>query len=400
MPTAIDHAGNLFVALNAARNFPDVEPAGRFVTLALEDLPGVAAAEIRFGPRIPEALADADAVADADAQAQAQALSIPMRSGAGVHGFFRLTLTDPDDFQPYRDLVRNAVALFALDLDYRAALEAEAQARGYLEDAVKRRTAELEETNARLVVALDREHRASRNKTDFLANLSHELRTPLNAVLGFTETMRDGLFGPLGSPRYEEYAGIVHRSAGHLMAILNDVLDLSKIEAGALSIETSDIALDRLIADTCALQEGQGRAARVLLQRAPVDPNLQVRGDARLLRQALANLISNAIKYSDGDGSVEIAARRAANGDLTLSVSDRGPGILPSDLDRVMKPFEQSSAPVRAQAAGTGLGLPLTRSIARLHGGELRIAARKGGGLIAALELPAVRVFTRSRAAD
>ncbi|MEQ8602480.1 MAG: HAMP domain-containing sensor histidine kinase [Marivibrio sp.] len=383
MTSAIDHAGNLFVALNAARSFPDVGPASRFLALALEDLPGVSAAAVVIG-------GDGKAAAECEG---GRSLSIPMHSHAGGHGFCRLDLTDPGAFQPYRDLVRNAVALFALDLDYRAALEGEAHARAYLEDAVKRRTTELEETNERLVVALDREHRASRNKTDFLANLSHELRTPLNAILGFTETMRDGLFGPLGNPRYEEYSGIVHHSAHHLMAILNDVLDLSKIEAGSFDIQTVDVAVGRLVADTCALQRGQGRAAHVGVAIAPIDPDLIVRGDDRLLRQALANLLSNAIKYS-GDGEcVDVSAARTERGELELSVRDRGPGILPSDLDRVMRPFEQSSAPIRAQAAGTGLGLPLARSIARLHGGELEILPRDGGGLSAILRLPAVRVL-------
>lgn len=394
MTDPIDHAGNLFVALNAARSFPSADLAARFLSRALSDLPGVDAAAIRFGA------GEAKAAQAGEGGADERRLVIALRSHQGLHGACRLDVTDPDSFRPYRDLVRNAMSLFALDLDYRLALEAEAQARIYLEEAVKRRTLELEEANERLVVALDREHRSSRNKTDFLANLSHELRTPLNAVLGFTETMRDGVFGPIGNPRYQEYAGIVHNSAHHLMAILNDVLDLSKIEAGSMEIRTTDVAVDHLVEETCTLQRGQGRAANIAIAADRVDPMVTVRGDARLLRQALANLLSNAIKFSAGRGTVEVAVARTEAGGLAITVSDRGPGILPADLDRVMKPFEQSSAPIRAQAAGTGLGLPLARSIARLHGGDLTITPRDGGGLNATLELPPARVRVRARAAD
>ncbi|WP_430424008.1 sensor histidine kinase [Phenylobacterium sp.] len=222
-------------------------------------------------------------------------------------------------------------------------------------------------------------------KSRFLANMSHELRTPLNAIMGFSDIMRQRLFGPLGD-RYAEYAELIHESGTHLLELINDVLDMSKIEAERfeLSIETFD-ARDA-IAAVLRLMRGQADRAGVHLRGVlPIAP-LQADADRRAVKQIALNLISNALKFTPRNGSVTVTVQ--GHGDtLELIVADTGVGIAQDDLDRLGRPFEQAGD-ADQRAAGSGLGLSLVRAFARLHGGEMTVESSVGEGTTVTVRLP------------
>ncbi|TAL29960.1 sensor histidine kinase [Phenylobacterium sp.] len=222
-------------------------------------------------------------------------------------------------------------------------------------------------------------------KSRFLANMSHELRTPLNAIMGFSDIMRQRLFGPLGD-RYAEYAELIHESGTHLLELINDVLDMSKIEAERfeLSIEAFD-ARDA-IAAVLRLMRGQADRAGVHLRGVlPIAP-LQAEADRRAVKQIALNLISNALKFTPRNGSVTVTVQ--GHGDtLELIVADTGVGIAEDDLDRLGRPFEQAGD-AEQRAAGSGLGLSLVRAFARLHGGEMSVESSVGEGTTVTVRLP------------
>jgi cell cycle sensor histidine kinase DivJ len=222
-------------------------------------------------------------------------------------------------------------------------------------------------------------------KSRFLANMSHELRTPLNAIMGFSDIMRQRLFGPLGD-RYAEYAELIHESGTHLLELINDVLDISKIEAERfeLTIETYDAG--PALAGVLRLKRGQADRAGVLL-RGVLPPNpLIAEADRRALKQIGINLISNAVKFTPRGGAVTVTLQ--ASGDtLQLVVADTGVGIAPADLDRLGKPFEQAGD-AEQRAAGSGLGLSLVRAFARLHGGEMNVESAVGEGTTVTVRMP------------
>ena len=237
----------------------------------------------------------------------------------------------------------------------------------------------------------------SAGKTRFLANMSHELRTPLNAVIGFADIMRQKLFGPLPE-RYAGYADAIHQAGGHLLDLINDVLDLSKIEAERyqLAMETFDardavsaaVALVRLQADDKGVE-----LAAVL----PSEP-IKVRADARALKQMALNLLSNAVKFTPAGGSVTITLD-ADGPDLDLAVSDTGVGIAPQDLQRLGRPFEQAGG-ADQKAQGTGLGLSLVRSLTELHGGRMTIDSTLGEGAAVMIRLPVMVVESEAEAVE
>ena len=233
---------------------------------------------------------------------------------------------------------------------------------------------------------------ASRSKSEFLANMSHELRTPLNAIIGFADILRGEIFGRLGDPHYVEYAGDIRDSGHHLLNLINDVLDVSKIEFGKVELveEPVDIAA---IVDACArLMRDRAEAAGVrLLQFLPPDLPL-VQGDERRLKQILLNLLSNAVKFTPPEGRVVIRATLGPTG-LDLAVEDTGIGIAPADLDKALRPFGQIDSRLARKYQGTGLGLPLTKSMIELHGGTLELKSRPGVGTTATIHLPLARII-------
>jgi len=239
---------------------------------------------------------------------------------------------------------------------------------------------------ADLVVSRDRAERANMAKSRFLASMSHELRTPLNAILGFSELIRDRVFGP-DLQRYAAYAGDIHASAAHLLSLVDDVLDLARIETGRLDLRPEDVDV-RAVAEEAAavvLPEAARRGAAVSVN---VRPALRARADRRALRQILINLLSNAVRHGPQGAPVEL--RADPRGDrVALHVIDAGPGVPQAVRDRVSRPLEAERDPLVASPGGVGLGLPIVAAIARAHGGRVEFATRHAGGSRVTVLLPA-----------
>ncbi|HEY3917439.1 MAG TPA: PAS-domain containing protein [Stellaceae bacterium] len=239
---------------------------------------------------------------------------------------------------------------------------------------------------------------ASRTKTEFLANMSHELRTPLNAVIGFAEIMHGEVFGPLGDQRYGEYAADIRDSGQHLLNLINDLLDVSKIEFGKVELSEETVDLTGII-DSCMrlMRDRADQAGLQLSAHTPADlPYLHA--DGRRLKQILLNLVSNAVKFTPAGGQVTIRAS-IEDGGMKITVSDTGIGIAPHDLAKALQPFGQIDSRMTRKYQGSGLGLPLTKSMIELHGGTLRLESEVGRGTTATLWLPAARVVTPATAA-
>ena len=233
---------------------------------------------------------------------------------------------------------------------------------------------------------------ANRSKSDFLANMSHELRTPLSAIMGFSEMMREQMLGPIGNLKYVEYAEDIHRSSEHLKQIINDLLDLSKIEAGRMELRETAVSLPALIADCVRLVRGRAAAARVRLRTETRDPP-ELRGDQRLLKQILLNLLANAVTFTPQGGRVTVGARPSEAGGVELFVADTGVGMSDEEIEVALTRYGQVAGMMAQQHQGTGLGLPLARSLAELHGGRLAIRSAPGKGTRVSIDLPADRVL-------
>ena len=235
-------------------------------------------------------------------------------------------------------------------------------------------------------------------KSQFLANMSHELRTPLNAIVGFSEMLERGLAGPL-QPRQLEYAGLIHQSGEHLHDVINDILDLAKVDAGKLELhEEEGVDARRLIDDCVALLRVRADAAHVKLsvQIDALLPALVV--DATRLKQILLNLLSNAIKFTGPGGSVVVMAGRGKAGGIDFKVRDTGPGMNAAEIAIALEPFGQTDAALTRRHEGTGLGLPLARRLTELHGGSLHVASVKGRGTTITVALPATSVMVQPAA--
>ena len=232
---------------------------------------------------------------------------------------------------------------------------------------------------------------ASRAKSEFLALMTHELKTPLNAIIGYA-----ALIGSLpGSPRdakLEAYTSEIHEGARRLLALINDILDLSKADAGKLDLREGIFSIGAAIARCRQLILPRAEDAKIELGMELDDGLPAVRGDERLIRQAVLNLLSNAIKFTPTGGLVRIGARRMADGGVVIEVTDNGIGMSAEDLPRAMEPFEQISRGYARQRAGSGLGLPLAKRIAEIHRGRIEIASQAGDGTTVRLVLPADRV--------
>jgi cell cycle sensor histidine kinase DivJ len=222
-------------------------------------------------------------------------------------------------------------------------------------------------------------------KSRFLANMSHELRTPLNAIMGFSDIMREKMFGPLPA-KYAEYAELIHDAGSHLLALINDVLDMSKIEAARYELALEELDAREPVQAALRLMRRQADEAGVQLRGVLAAEPLEAVADRRALKQITLNLISNALKFTPTGGLVTVSLDRIA-GALELSVADTGVGIAPEDLARLGRPYEQAGD-AGQQAQGTGLGLSLVRAFAELHGGEMLIESRLGAGTAVTVRLP------------
>jgi PAS domain S-box-containing protein len=243
-----------------------------------------------------------------------------------------------------------------------------------------------------LRVEKDQAELANRGKSEFIATMSHELRTPLNAIIGFSEVMQQELLGPLGNPMYQEYSRDILESGRHLLSIINDVLDISKVEAGKIQLNEDDVELDSVIATVLRLMRERAEAAGIAISSEIAEGLPLVKADERLLKQILSNLLSNAIKFTNKGGTAVIGAR--VEGDsLVVAVRDSGIGIAAEDIPRALERFGQVDNSLSRKFEGTGLGLPLVKAFTELHGGTFELQSQRDRGTTAIVRLPASRII-------
>jgi PAS domain S-box-containing protein len=233
---------------------------------------------------------------------------------------------------------------------------------------------------------------ASRAKSESIAVLSHELRTPLNSILGFAGIIEAQMFGPAGSERYVDYARDIRKSGEHVLGVINDILDLSKIESGRMELNEEPVDLLVVMSDAVNLFLEQAGTLGVTLKTALPRDLPVLSADGRLIKQMLINLISNALRYTHRGGWVELTADRNQKGGITLAVADTGVGIAPEDVSRILQPLQTSGKPINTTNPGSGLGLPLVKSLIELHGGTFRLDSTPGSGTVVSLSFPRVRV--------
>ena len=256
----------------------------------------------------------------------------------------------------------------------------------------KQREDELSQTQAKLLSALTRVNQASRAKSTFLANMSHELRTPLNAIIGFAQMVAEEQVGPGVSPTYRDYARSILAGGHHLLGVINEILDLSKVEAGKMELAEGEVVLADLIKEVGDLMGGQLAAKSQRLEVDLACGALCLNADRQKLLQILMNVIGNAHKFIGPDGRIVVSASRAPDGDLVLDIADNGPGMTPDEMEIAWSPFGRINDSLTT-VEGTGLGLPLSRSFAELHGGTLEMESGKGRGTTLHLRLPATRII-------
>jgi len=227
----------------------------------------------------------------------------------------------------------------------------------------------------------------ARARKDFLTSTSHELRTPLNAILGFSEMVAKEMFGPLNNPRYLEYAQIIHNSGVHVLSLINDLLDLSKLDAGKLELRVEPVEILKVIIDCVRCVETQATRDHIGIVVHVADGVDRLCGDNKRLHQMLLNLLSNALKFTPVGGEISIDVFRRGV-DVCLSVSDSGIGIKAEDIPKVLEPFGQVESELSLRHQGTGLGLPLTKELAELHGGSLTMESNVDVGTTVTITLP------------
>lgn len=259
-------------------------------------------------------------------------------------------------------------------------------AQGYMLDITEMKTAQVKLDEAR-----HQAEEANRSKSEFLANMSHELRTPLNAVIGFAEVMKDELFGPIGE-RYKDYAESVHSSGKHLLDLINDVLDLSKIEAGKIELIEEETDLGALLSKCRTVLHERASSVGLHIRLEIPAPLPMANVDSRRLKQIILNLMSNSIKFTPPGGRITLRGELLAPRGLRLSVVDTGIGMSKDELQIALEQFGQIDSELSRQHNGTGLGLPITRSLIELHGGELEVESRKGVGTTVHVWLPMQRL--------
>lgn len=236
---------------------------------------------------------------------------------------------------------------------------------------------------------------AGQMRRDFVANVSHELRTPLNAIIGFSELMLIRGHGQIDLADYDQYVGSIHSSGAHLLSVINDILDLSKIEAGMLVLAENDVDPKAVITGSMNFVTEKAAEAGVNLSDRTADALPGVFGDSRKLTQVLTNLLANAVKFTPEGGRVEIEAGTREDGSFWISVSDTGIGIPQEDIGRVFEPFVQVDGSLNRKFDGTGLGLPLSKALIELHGGTLCVTSVVDRGTTATIELPGSRIRAR-----
>jgi two-component system cell cycle sensor histidine kinase PleC len=231
-----------------------------------------------------------------------------------------------------------------------------------------------------------RAEEANQTKSKFLANMSHELRTPLNAIIGFSEIMGSGMFGTLGSEKYQEYCHDILTSGHYLLEVINDILDMSKIEAGRMKLDMEQLDLSKTLAESLRVVSGRADDKNLLLN-ADIEGTIAVVADRRAIKQVIVNLLSNAVKFTPEGGKVVVRCR-VRDDSILLLIADTGIGIAPQSLARLGRPFEQVESQLTKTYHGSGLGLAIARSLTNLHGGSMRLRSKLGAGTVVCVSLP------------
>ncbi len=232
---------------------------------------------------------------------------------------------------------------------------------------------------------------ASRTKSGFITGMNHELRTPLNAILGFAQVIREQRFGPDALDRYSEYADHIISSGEHLLSLINDLLDLAKIEAGKMDLRPQPVDLKALLSSTMLMVRETAASGGVAMRLEAPDEPIMVLGDPRRLKQCFLNLISNAVKFTPEGGRVVVSMRLGRDA-LEIAVADTGIGVKAGDIAKIFEPFGQIDSPLARRHVGSGLGLPLARSLVELHGGDLSFRSIEGTGTTVTVSLPRQRL--------
>jgi signal transduction histidine kinase len=288
--------------------------------------------------------------------------------------------------------------LIAVMLPAAAAITERTTLRGGMQAALEREekvNRALRVSEQRALEMAQQAQNANRAKSEFLASMSHELRTPLNAILGFSEILKAQLYGPLGSAKYVEYAGDVHKSGAHLLELINDVLDLSKIDAGKMELRESVFSIPDLINDAVMLIRDKAKD-HVSLEIC-LEGDAEVRADKRLTMQIMINLLSNAVKFTPEGGMITVGTQDKPGQGLEIYVADSGIGMNESDIEKAFAPYGQIDSRIARTHQGTGLGLPISQSLARLQGGDLTASSTPGRGTRMTFSLPEERVVKRTQ---
>ncbi|MFM9844661.1 MAG: sensor histidine kinase [Dongiaceae bacterium] len=241
--------------------------------------------------------------------------------------------------------------------------------------------------------AAEKAEAANRAKSEFLANMSHELRTPLNAIIGFTDIMKGEMLGPLENVSYKGYVGDINSSAGHLLEVINDILDLSKIEHGDIELNEEEVDVTKVVESCLTIIEERARRGNLKLSYDPPESLPKLWGEARRVKQILINLLSNSVKFTRPGGEISVQVLVEKSGNLAITVFDTGIGIAAEDMEQIMTPFGQAHTGLNRKYEGTGLGLPLSKVFVEMHGGALIIESDLDVGTAVCALFPASRVL-------